>query len=524
MFRPLYWFGQSNQPSYNPALSLANTPVFSNGGKTVTMTMKKYNWSDGKPVTSADVLFFMDMLKAETAIWPVFVPGEFPDNVVSMSAPNASTVVFHLDKAYSQTWFLYNELSQITPLPVHAWDKESAQGAVGNYAATASGAKAVFNFLTKQSSSPTTYSTNPLWQIVDGPFKLKTYQTTGYTVFVPNAKYSGAVKASYGQLTLLPFTTDSAEFNALKSGSIDYGYTPPQDSSQIPLLRAQGYNTAPWIGWGINYFPMNMNNPTVGPIFKQLYFRQAFQDLVNQPVDVKKALYGYGYPTYGPVPIEPKSNLSTPQEANNPYPFNPHKAAALLKSNGWTVVNGGTSFCAKPGTAMGDCGAGVAKGEKLTFNLQYNNGFTYVTQFMEQLKSDLAGVGIQIALTTAPFNTILSNAVPCSGAKCTWQMENWGQGWSYGPDYYPTGESIFESGSNINDGSYSNKLNDANINATHTVTGTSVLYKYENYLTLQLPVVWQPDPDFQISAIKNTLTGITQSPLLNFTPEFWKLK
>ena len=159
----------------------------------------------------------------------------------------------------------------------------------------------------------------------------------------------------------------------------------------------------------------------------------------------------------------------------------------------------------------------------MVFNLQYNNGFTYVTQFMQQLKSNLAQDGIQLALTTAPFNTILANATPCKGATCTWQMENWGQGWSYGPDYYPTGESIFETASNINEGNYSNPVNDANINATHTVTGTAVLYKYENYLAQQLPVVWQPDPDFQISEISNKLTGVTQSPLLNFTPEFWKL-
>jgi peptide/nickel transport system substrate-binding protein len=524
MYRPLYWFGQGTQPSYNASLSLADTPVFTNGGKTVTMTLKKYNWADGTPVTSADVLFFMDMLKAETSIWPVYVPGEFPDNVVSMSAPNASTVVFHLDKVYSQTWFLYNELSQISPLPAQAWDKESATGKVGNYAATPAGAKAVWTFLTKEASSPSTYATNPLWQVVDGPFKLKSYQTTGLTVFVPNAKYSGPVKATYGSLTLLPFTTDTAEFNALKSGGIDYGYTPPQDSSQIPLLQGQGYTSSPWIGWSINYFPMNMNNPTVGPIFKQLYFRQAFQEMVNQPVDVKKALYGYGYPTYGPVPIEPKNSLSTAQEASNPYPYNPKKSAALLKAHGWTIVPNGTSFCAKPGTGMGECGAGVTKGEKLSFNLQYNNGFTYVTQFMEQLKSNLAADGIQLNLTTAPFNTILANATPCSGAKCTWQMENWGQGWSYGPDYYPTGESIFETGSNINEGSYSNPINDANINATHTITGTAVLDKYENYLAAQLPVVWQPNPDFQISEISTNLTGVTQSSLLNFTPEFWKLK
>jgi peptide/nickel transport system substrate-binding protein len=440
-----------------------------------------------------------------------------------MSAPNASTVVFHLDKAYSQTWFLYNELSQITPMPQHAWDKTSTSGKIGNYTTTTAGAKAVFNYLSTQAKSLATYASNPLWQVVDGPFKLKTFETTGFTVFVPNPKYSGAVKASYAQLTLLPYTTDAAEFNALRAGSIDYGYTPPQDSSQIPVIKSQGYSSSPWIGWSINYFPMNMNNPTVGPIFKQLYFRQAFQEMVNQPIDVKKALYGYGYPTYGPVPIQPKSNLSTPQEASNPYPYSPSKSAALLKSHGWTVVPGGVTTCAKPGTAATDCGAGITKGEKLSFNLQYNNGFTYVTQFMLQLKSNLAQDGIQLALTTAPFNTILANATPCKGATCTWQMENWGQGWSYGPDYYPTGESIFETASNINEGSYSNPVNDANINATHTVTGTAVLYKYENYLAQQLPVVWQPNPDFQISEISNKLTGVSQSPLLNYTPEFWKL-
>jgi len=126
MFRPLYWFGQGTAPSFNEKLSLALPPVYSNAGKTVTIKLKKYNWSDGKPVTADDVLFFMQMLKAEKSIWPVYVPGEFPDNVTAMSAPNASTVVFTLSSSYSTNWFLYNELSQVTPLPSHAWDKTSA--------------------------------------------------------------------------------------------------------------------------------------------------------------------------------------------------------------------------------------------------------------------------------------------------------------------------------------------------------------------------------------------------------------
>jgi peptide/nickel transport system substrate-binding protein len=525
MFRPLYWFGSGTSPTFNASLSLANTPVYSNGGKTMTITMKPYKWSNGKSVTSADVLFFMDMLKAEKKIWPIYVPGEFPDNVVSMSAPNASTVVFKLDKAYSTTWMLYNELSQITPLPASAWDKTSNSGSVGNNTATTAGAQAVWKYLTAQSSSAATYATNPLWQVVDGPFKLKTFDaTTGFTVFVPNKSYSGAVKATYGSLTLQPFTTDAAEYNALRAGTVDYGYIPPQDSNQISLLSSQGFQSSPWVGWGINYFPFNYNNPTVGPIFKQLYFRQAIQQMVDQPTDVKKALYGYGYPTYGPVPIEPKSNLSTAQEASNPYPFNPAKSKALLVSHGWAVKPGGTTTCANPGTGANQCGAGIAKGEKLSFNFLYATGFTFLAQEMLQLKSNLALDGIQLNLTTAPPNTVSTNDAQCNGGpSCSWQMGDWGIGWSYGPDYYPTGESIFATGSAENFGSYSNPTNDANINATHTVSGTAVLGKYENYLATQLPVIWMPEPNSQISEIRSTLKGVTQSPLLNFTPEYWTL-
>lgn len=35
---------------------------------------------------------------------------------------------------------------------------------------------------------------------------------------------------------------------------------------------------------------------------------------------------------------------------------------------------------------------------------------------------------------------------PCKGSTCTWQLENWGGGWEYSPDIYPTGEEIFATG------------------------------------------------------------------------------
>jgi len=62
-------------------LSLAQLPVFSDGGKTVTVTLKKYDWSDGVPVTARDVIFFINLLKSDQSDWADYVPGEFPSNV-----------------------------------------------------------------------------------------------------------------------------------------------------------------------------------------------------------------------------------------------------------------------------------------------------------------------------------------------------------------------------------------------------------------------------------------------------------
>ena len=89
------------------------------------MKLKPYKWSNGEILTAQDVVFWFNMEKAEKANWAAYVPGQFPDNVTNVSAPDPSTVTFTFDKAYSQQWLTYNQLGQITPMPA-AWDMTSA--------------------------------------------------------------------------------------------------------------------------------------------------------------------------------------------------------------------------------------------------------------------------------------------------------------------------------------------------------------------------------------------------------------
>jgi peptide/nickel transport system substrate-binding protein len=459
-------------------------------------------------------------------------------------------MTFTLTGAVNSYWFTYNELSQITPMP-NAWDVTSTTGAPNSggcataaYGTADAACTAVYTFLSKQAgydpanpkaanNSLSTYATNPLWQVVDGPWKLSSFDAEGNVTFVPNTSYSGPIKPTIKKFVELPFTSDTAEFNALVGGKVNVGYLPTQDITQAttnPLVagpnnpRLSNFTLDPLYGWAINYFPYNFdstgNNGTVGKVFSQLYVRQAIQLLVDQPLYNEKIYKGYAVPTYGPVPTEPANNFVSSTVKDNPYPYSPAKAIALLKAHGWKVVPGGTTTCASPGTGSTQCGAGIPAGTPLSFQLQYASGTNAITELMTAEKASWATAGIQMTLSQASFNTVIGNATPCPSG-CSWQLENWGGGWIFSPDYYPSGEDIFQTGAGSNSGNYSDATNDANIKATN-VTQTP-LTAYENYLAKQLPVIFQPNVASQLTEIQKGLSGVTpQNPLLALTPENWR--
>ncbi len=92
LYEPLYWFGDKASTSIDYPLSIGNPPVYSDGDRVVTITLKHYVWSNGETVSARDVIFWINLLKANPDEWASYVPGGFPDNVKSATAPNATTV------------------------------------------------------------------------------------------------------------------------------------------------------------------------------------------------------------------------------------------------------------------------------------------------------------------------------------------------------------------------------------------------------------------------------------------------
>jgi peptide/nickel transport system substrate-binding protein len=517
MYRPLYWFGYKGQPHYNPQVSLADQPVFSNGSTTVTVTLKQYQWSNGTPVTSADVALWVNMVKAERASWFGYVPGAFPDNIVAMTLHGSRTITFTLSKAFSHQWFLHNELSQITPLPA-AWD-ETAPGVASHCETTITDCAAVYTFLAGQSKSLGTYATNPLWQTVDGPFKLAQFNSSGFVKMVPNTRYSGTPKPTLSAFEELPFSSDTAEYTALHGGAVTYGYVPSADIGQpIP-----GYKSQPWYGWETALVFLNYHNPSAGPIFSQVYAREAMQHLIDQPALIKAAFGGAAAVEYGPVPMTPATSLVSSFVKSVPYRYSVTSAISLLRSHGWNVIPHGTDTCSHPGTGTGECGAGIAAGTPLSFSYVYQTGLLSQTLEAQFLVSDFAKAGVTV--TAKGSSDVLGAIGSCTAgqASCTWQMGNYGSpSWFYGNDNYPTGGELFQTGAAFDVGNYSNSKLDALIGTTHTSSSVSALYAYENFMASQLPVLWQPVAAQQVSAVKDTLVGAyPQDPVLNIYPESW---
>lgn len=528
LYRPLYWFGSNGKVTVDTALSLGNPPQFASDGKSVTITLKHFEWSDGQAVTTRDVEFWQNLVTANKLNWGGYSPGEYPDNIVGTTVNSPTSITFKLSQAYGPTFFTYNELSQITPLPQHLWDKESATGAVADYDRTPAGAVAVYNFLNAQAADLSSYDSNPLWRVVDGPWKMKSLDRTGLLKLVPNTRYSGSAKPKLTEFDEIPFSNEAAEFAALKQGpdsknGVDYGYLPYSEASQKSAVTGIGYNVDPWVGWQINYVQVNFTNPKSGPMFNQLYFRQALQQMIDQNAYINNAMSGYGYATYGPVPLKPGNDFLDTGQQHNQYPFNTQAAASLLRANGWTVNSGGISTCANAGSSAGQCGAGIPVGAQASFKLEYSSGEAALDKEMQTLKRDFAGAGVQVDLTTAPFNTVLEHATPCTPDQpCTWDMQFWGGGWIYAPDYYPSGDEIFSTGAAANYGGYTDAQMDTLITTTETSATSASLAPYQDYAAKHLPVLWMPTAYPQLSAINTKLQGAgPQDPLLSIHPENW---
>ena len=542
MYRPLYWFGTGVTPYLNTKLSLAEPPVYN--GRTVTIRLKhNYKWSNGEPVDARDVIFSINMMIAEGTNYVFYNPQGLPADIASVRATSKYVVTIDLKTAkFSQTWFTNNELSQITPMPM-AWDR-TASGR-SNCVTVIASCTQVYDYLAAQAlkGGVSAIASSPLWSIVDGPWKLQSLNIQGKAVMTFNKQYGGPVTPGHiTTFTELPYTSEQAEYNVLQdptnNQAIDVGYLPTVDAPAPPAGALVGANpatlpnyqlSAQYI-WQLSYMPYNFKNTTgQAPIFKQQYFRQAFQYLVDQEGVINGPLHGYGKPTVGPVALYPQTTYLSKQVAQgDPWTLKIQQAKNLLTSHGWQQ-RGGIFTCVSPGTGATDCGANIPQGRQLRFTMIYASGIDWMQSAARELTSNASLAGIQLTLKAESFSDVISAVFNNDCFKqpkvtnCPWQLAQWG-GWTYAPDYLPTGDTLFQGNLPNNAGNYNdphdNQLIKDTLQATTPAQFDTAMHTWDTWLTKQLPVVYEPDQATLIETIKGLEIG-PQNSADTIMPEEW---
>ncbi len=177
--------------------SYAKSWTHSSDFKTYTYTLHPgAKWSDGKPLTSADVAWTANtIVKYQNDATAVLASSVA--HVTTVDAPNPTTVVFHYDAPVDPNLVLSN-ISALYILPEHIWGPQA-----GNQG------KDLKAFRPE----------NSLPLVSGGPFQITKYEKKGTTVFKPNPGWWGP-KPHVEAVGLVYYTNSDSMIADLKSGQI----------------------------------------------------------------------------------------------------------------------------------------------------------------------------------------------------------------------------------------------------------------------------------------------------------------
>ena len=138
---------------------------------------------------------------------------------------------------------------------------------------------------------------------------------------------------------------------------------------------------------------------------------------------------------------------------------------------------------------------------------------------MGKLRDDAAAAGIELRLSEVEASVIV---VEDTRGNPDWELSNFNGGWVYGPGFYPTGEFLHHSGSNVNFGDYRDTHADELIALTVTTDDLGVFHEYQDYIARQVPVVWVPNFPVRLLEVDKRLGGVEPlNPYGLLNPENW---
>ena len=367
IYEPLYQFDLANPTVQYPWL--ATKYAWGPGGKSITFTIRQgVKWSNGTPLTPADVAFTYNYIKKNASI-----------NLAGLAISSVTTSGNNVTVSFPTAQYTNLEnISGVAILPQSVW------GSI---------------------STPATFTdANP---VGTGPYTLGSFTPEGFTL-VKNPSYWQASKISVPKVYFPVYTSNTGALSALFSGQIDWtgNYIPGLQKDFVATnpadhhyWEAAGSSNALWPN--LNTWPTN-----------QLPVRQAIDLAINRQVigaegesGLESALTnasGITLPTYqawaGPV-------------ANDTLP--PTGDVAQAKS-----------VLEKAGYKMGSNGFFQQGGKTLALSLVDPSSYTDYAQDDALIAQQLRAAGIDVT-----FNGLSVNAWNADVADGNFQLTlHWGSG------------------------------------------------------------------------------------------------
>lgn len=379
-----------DEPTQTVKPGLAYWWTNSPDGKTWTFKLRKnLHWSDGVSITADDVVFTWN------------------DIIYNPDIPNPVRDQFFLDGKKFNVTKLDDLTVQVTTPEVYAPFLQAFGFDVPIYPKHTLAKYANAGF-------PSAYGVNwnPKDIVCDGPYCLKQYKQAEYAVLERNPYFletdtNGTRLPYFDQIifSIVPdYNAQSLRFLSGESDADDFIYPYEYDQFKAAAANNKFDLLEPGVGLVTTFFWFNQNtnvNPQTGkscvdPVklrwFRIEKFRQAVSYAIDRSNIIKSVESGHGVPQYG-VLTEGYQNWYDPKITT--YPYDPAKAAELLKEIGMEKRNGDNFLTDSNGNQI-----------EFVFNTNIENNER--NKMAVLIVSDLQKIGIHAIFQPVEFNTLIT--------------------------------------------------------------------------------------------------------------------
>jgi peptide/nickel transport system substrate-binding protein len=365
---------------------LAHNWKWSNGNKTLTLSIAKgVTWSDGKPLTAADVVYTLTAGKQDKVLdqLGVYRPGS---NIASVKR-KGSNVVINLKTPDSQ--FIAANLNTIFVLPQHIWSKVA---------------------------NPATF-TNPN-PVGSGPFTQITRFTTQDYVLNKNPHYWVAGAPKVPCVEYVQASSNDAALLLIQSGQADWthNFVPNVASAYVAKDKTHFHAF-----YATTAYPIGLMLDTSQYPYSLPVLRKALSMAIDRNSVSKLGEYGYAPPAdavglngiFGSWVTDPTVKATAKQLAT----YNPAAAKKLLTDNGFTYK----------GSQLID-----PKGNPVEISPHVISGWSDWVASMQIITKNLKDIGVDSTTKLEPdWNSWYPNAASARLLTRIWHVASQGSPYGY---------------------------------------------------------------------------------------------